>query len=44
MVLKKAVTTVSGKTIPVLADTICIHGDSAHAVAFAKAIYAALSK
>jgi UPF0271 protein len=44
MVLKKAVTTVSGKTIPVVADTICIHGDSAHAVAFAKAIHAALSK
>jgi 5-oxoprolinase (ATP-hydrolysing) subunit A len=44
MVLKKAVTTVSGKTIPVVADTVCIHGDSAHAVAFAKAIHAALSK
>jgi UPF0271 protein len=44
MVLRKTVTTVSGKTIPVIADTICIHGDSAHAVAFAKAIHAALSK
>jgi UPF0271 protein len=44
MVLKKAVTTVSGKTIPVVADTLCIHGDSAHALAFAKAIHAALSK
>ena len=44
MVLKKTVITVSGKTIPVIADTVCIHGDSAHAVAFAKAIHAALSK
>ena len=44
MVLKKTVITVSGKTIPVIADTICIHGDSAQAVAFAKAIHAALSK
>ena len=43
MVLKKTVITVSGKTIPVIADTICIHGDSAQAVAFAKAIHAALS-
>jgi 5-oxoprolinase (ATP-hydrolysing) subunit A len=44
MVVKKTVVSVSGKTIPVIADTICIHGDSAHAVAFAKAIHAALRK
>ena len=44
MVLKKTVITVSGKTIPVIADTVCIHGDSAQAVTFAKAIHAALSK
>ena len=38
------VTTISGKTIPLLAQTICIHGDGAHAVEFAKAIHAAISK
>ncbi len=38
------VTTVSGKKIPVEADTICIHGDGPHAVEFAKAIQAALKK
>lgn len=37
------VKTVSGKTIPVVAETICIHGDGAHAVEFAKAIYEATS-
>lgn len=38
MIQKKTVTTVSGKIIPVVAETICIHGDGAHAAAFAKAI------
>lgn len=36
---KGAVTSTSGKIIPVTADTICIHGDGPHAVEFAKAIY-----
>lgn len=35
------VTTVTGKNIPVVADTICIHGDGKHAIEFAKAIHAA---
>lgn len=33
------VTTSSGETIPVLAETICIHGDGPHAVEFAGAIF-----
>jgi len=38
------VTTVSGKIIPLRADTICIHGDGEHAVTFARAIREALTK
>lgn len=33
------VTTLSGKKIPVVADTICIHGDGENAVEFAKTIH-----
>lgn len=39
MMQEGTVRTVSGKTIPILAETICIHGDGAHAVEFAKAIH-----
>ncbi|WP_106765818.1 LamB/YcsF family protein [Paenibacillus faecalis] len=35
MVKEKVVQTVSGKKIPIHADTICIHGDGAHACQFA---------
>jgi len=42
MVSRQKVTTVNGHTIPLIADTICIHGDGAHAVAFARAVHAAL--
>lgn len=38
------VTTLSGKKIPVVADTICIHGDGKQPVEFAKAIYNATQK
>src|SRR5688572_9227237 len=44
MVQQKAVTTVSGKQVPVIAETVCIHGDGKHAVPFAKAIHHALHK
>ena len=44
MVEQKTVTTTSGKTIPIQADTICIHGDGVHAVAFAKRLHTALHK
>lgn len=42
MVTGQKVTTVNGHTIPMTAETICIHGDGAHAVAFARTINAAL--
>jgi UPF0271 protein len=38
MIKEKKVTGLSGKTIPIVADTICIHGDGKHAVQFAKDI------
>ena len=36
MILQKTVTTTTGETIAVNAQTICIHGDGVHAVSFAK--------
>jgi UPF0271 protein len=42
MVEHGTVTAVSGKVIPVKAETICIHGDGEKAVDFAKAIYDAI--
>jgi UPF0271 protein len=38
MMLHGKVKTVSGKEIPIVAETICIHGDGKYAVEFAKAI------
>ena len=38
------VKSVSGKIIPIVADTICIHGDGAHAVEFAKCIHKVLAE
>lgn len=38
MVNKGKVKTVSGKEIPIIAETICIHGDGKNAVEFARAI------
>ena len=43
MVKQKKVKTVSGKEIPIIAETICIHGDGEHAVEFAKVIRNILS-
>lgn len=37
------VTTISGNKITISADTICLHGDGANAVAIAKAIHEALA-
>jgi UPF0271 protein len=42
MIREGRVTTVSGKTIPIIADSICIHSDGKKAVAFAKKIHGAL--
>lgn len=41
MIREGKVTTTSGKQIPILAETICIHGDGKNAIAFAKKIYEA---
>jgi len=43
LVRDRTVVAASGRTIPVRAETICIHGDSPHAVSHAKAIYEALA-
>lgn len=42
MVGQGTVKTVSGKIIPIVAETICIHGDGKHAIPFAKRINQAL--
>lgn len=42
MIKEGVVTTLSGKIIPIVAETICIHGDSKHAIEFAEKIYEAL--
>lgn len=39
MVEKGSVQSVSGKTVPVQADTICIHSDGQHALSFARQIF-----
>jgi 5-oxoprolinase (ATP-hydrolysing) subunit A len=44
MIKEGTVKTISGKIIPIVAETICIHGDGQHAVEFAKAIYNAIRK
>jgi 5-oxoprolinase (ATP-hydrolysing) subunit A len=42
MIKTGTVTSTSGNTIPVAAETVCLHGDGAHALDFAKAIHGAL--
>ena len=44
MVEKRLVTSLSGKTVPVSPDTLCLHGDQPGAVAFAKAIRKAFAE
>ena len=44
MVNNGKVTTIGGDEIPIRAETICIHGDGAHAVEFAKLIFDELNK
>ncbi len=44
MITQQSVTSITGKNISLIADTICIHGDGANAVAFAKAISFALKQ
>lgn len=44
MVQKGTVTSVSGKEVPIVAETVCVHGDGKNAVTFAKKIHQALQK
>jgi 5-oxoprolinase (ATP-hydrolysing) subunit A len=44
MVQRKTVTTVTGKEIPVVAETVCIHGDGKYAADFARAIVSVLKQ
>jgi UPF0271 protein len=44
MLQDKKVRTADGVDIPMAADTLCIHGDGPHAVAFAKAVRAELNR
>lgn len=44
MIMEGKVRTVSGKDIPIKADSVCIHGDSPRAVEFAKAIRTSLEE
>jgi len=44
MIQQQTVTSTNNNVIPVKADTICIHGDGAHAVQFAQLIFTTLKK
>ncbi len=44
MVREGVVQAVSGETVALQAQTICLHGDGPHALAFARALHAALSQ
>ena len=44
MVTQGSVNSISGKSIPIIAETICIHGDGQHALAFAQVIQETLKK
>lgn len=44
MITQQTVTSTSGKSISIIADTICLHGDGPKAVHFAKAISTALKQ
>ena len=44
MISEQNVTTASGETISLKAETICIHGDGENALEFAKTIYSKLNE
>ena len=44
MVRDGVVQAVTGETVPLQAQTICLHGDGPHALAFARALHAALTQ
>jgi UPF0271 protein len=44
MVNEGSVTTISGKKVSIVAETVCVHGDGEHAIEFAKAIHQAFKE
>jgi 5-oxoprolinase (ATP-hydrolysing) subunit A len=44
MIKHNTVTTVQNKTIPITAQTVCLHGDGSHAVDFARSIQKTLTR
>jgi len=44
MITEKKVTSVNGKNVSIIADTICIHGDGKNAVEFARQIFQSLTQ
>jgi UPF0271 protein len=42
MITNKTVSSVTGKQVPITAETICVHGDGEHAVPFARSIFQTL--
>jgi UPF0271 protein len=44
MIKEGTVISINGKKVPIVAETICIHGDGEHAIEFAKAIHSALKQ
>lgn len=42
MVMQRTVTSVNEKEVPIVADTVCVHGDGEHALQFAREIKAVL--
>jgi UPF0271 protein len=44
MIMQQSVNAVNNKTVPIIAETICIHGDGDHAVEFAKNIHQTLKE
>ena len=43
LITNGTVTSITGKTVPIIAETICIHGDGKNAVTFARAIHSAIT-
>ncbi|SFD23679.1 UPF0271 protein [Chitinophaga sp. CF118] len=44
MITQQHVTTVNGQTIPLTTETICLHGDGAHATEFARTLHTTLTQ
>jgi UPF0271 protein len=43
MVTRRTLTSVSGKEVPIVAETVCVHGDGVHALTFVKEIRVVLN-